>query len=30
MLLHFHGDFQDGVLRPHIKIIEKTDLQFFK
>ena len=28
MLLHFHGDFQDGVLRPHTNIIEKTDLQF--
>ena len=28
--MHFHGDFQDGVLNPLIKIIEKTDLHFFK
>ena len=25
MLLHFHGDFQDGVLRPLINIIEKNN-----
>ena len=30
MVLHFHGDFQDGVLRPLIKIIERTDLQYIK
>ena len=30
MLLHFHGDFQDGVLRPLIKIIEKQIYNFFK
>ena len=30
MLLHFHGDIQDGVLRPLIKIIEKQIYNFFK
>ena len=29
MLLHFHGDIQDGVLRPLIKIIEKQIYKFF-
>ena len=30
MVLHFHGDFQDGVLRPIIKIIEKNRSTIFK
>ena len=30
MLLHFHGEFQDGVLGPFIKIIEKQIYTFFK
>ena len=30
MLLHFHGDIQDGVMRPLIKIIEKQIYIFLK
>ena len=28
MLLHFHGDFQDGVLRPLIKTLKNRSMIF--